>query len=147
MLPVVATIAVFTARLQSMSTHSGFRLPRVCLPRPGIDLKKWAVVACDQYTSEPDYWHQVEREVGASPSSLHLVFPEVHLGSAQAPARIQRIQQTMRRYLADGLLHAHDGAVYVERTVGGRTRRGLMLELDLEHYDFGAGSTDRKSVV
>ena len=123
-----------------MSADNGFRLPQIFLPRPDIDLKKWAVIACDQYTSEPDYWRQVEREVADSPSSLHLVFPEVHLGSAEAPARIQRIQQTMRRYLADGLLHAHEGAVYVERTVDGRTRRGLMLELDLEHYDFSAGS-------
>ena len=52
------------------------------------------------------------------------------------PQRIRRIQQTMRSYLADGLLHERDGAIYVERTIGDRIRRGLMLELDLEHYDF-----------
>src|SRR5262252_8469989 len=124
-----------------MRTHSGFRLPRLFLPRPGIDLKKWAVVACDQYTSEPEYWNKVAHEVGDAPSSLHLIFPEVYLGSADAPARIGRIQQTMRRYLADGLLQEREGAIYVERTVHGRIRRGLMLELDLEHYDFSSGST------
>ena len=124
-----------------MGVHTGFRLPRICLPRPGIDLKKWAVVACDQYTSEPAYWHQVAREVGDAPSSLHLIFPEACLDSVDAPARILQIQDTMRRYLADGLLGEREGAIYVERTVGDRTRRGLMLELDLEHYDFGAGST------
>jgi hypothetical protein len=124
-----------------MALHTGFRLPRLCLPRPGIALNKWAVVACDQYTSEPAYWHEVEREVGDAPSTLHLIFPEVYLESADAPARIRRIQQTMRRYLADGLFREHEGAVYVERTVDGRTRRGLMLELDLEHYDFSPGST------
>jgi hypothetical protein len=124
-----------------MGAPTGFRLPRICLPRPGIDLSKWAVVACDQYTSEPDYWHDVEREVGAAPSTLHLIFPEVYLESTDAPARIKRIQETMRRYLADGLLRDHEGAIYVERTVGQATRRGLMLELDLEHYDFGRDST------
>jgi hypothetical protein len=124
-----------------MDTCTGFRLPRLCLPRPGIDLRKWAVVACDQYTAEPHYWQQVEREVGDAPSTLHLIFPEVHLGAADAPARIARIQATMRRYLADALLTEHAGAVLVERRIGAHTRRGLMLELDLEHYDYSAAST------
>ncbi len=124
-----------------MSLPAGFRLPRTYLPRPGIDLKKWAVVACDQYTSEPEYWDKVATEVGDAPSTLHLIFPEVYLGSADAPARIGRIQATMRRYLADGLLHEHAGPIYVERTLAHRVRRGLMLELDLEHYDFSSGST------
>ena len=124
-----------------MGIDNGFRLPRLLLPRPGIDLRKWAVIACDQYTSEPEYWHRVEHEVDAAPSTLHLIFPETYLESADAPARIGRIQATMRDYLAAGVLVEHDGAIYVERNVGGRTRRGLMLELDLEHYDFGAGST------
>ena len=124
-----------------MDAHRGFRLPHICLPRPGIDLRRWAVIACDQYTSEPEYWERVAQEVGDAPSTLHLIFPEVYLGAADAPARIRRIQETMRRYLAEGLFVERDGAVYVERTVGGRTRRGLMLELDLEHYDYSHGST------
>lgn len=124
-----------------MDTSTGFRLPRLCLPRPGIDLKTWAVIACDQYTAEPQYWQQVEREVGDAPSTLQLIFPEVYLGAADAPARISRIQATMRRYLADGLLTEHAGAVLVERRIGAHTRRGLMLELDLAHYDFSASST------
>ncbi|HEY2977209.1 MAG TPA: DUF1015 family protein, partial [Burkholderiaceae bacterium] len=124
-----------------MDAHKGFRLPHLCLPRPGIDLRKWAVIACDQHTSEPEYWQQVAQEVGDAPSTLHLIFPEVYLGAADAPARIGRIQETMRRYLADGLFVEREGAVYVERTVGSRTRRGLMLELDLEHYDYSAVSS------
>lgn len=124
-----------------MRVDTGFRLPRTCLPRPEIDLKKWAVVACDQYTSEPEYWDKVAREVGDAPSSLHLIFPETYLGSVDAPARIHKIQETMRSYLANGLLSEREGAIYVERTIGHRIRRGLMLELDLEHYDFGTGST------
>jgi hypothetical protein len=124
-----------------MGTHNGFQLPRIFLPRPGIDLRKWCVVACDQYTSEPEYWHRVEQEVGGAPSSLHLIFPEAYLGSADAPARIRRIQESMRSYLANGLLQERAGAIYVERTLGKRIRRGLMLELDLEHYDFSSAST------
>src|SRR5262245_2007555 len=132
---------VCTIRLALMDAHTGFRLPRIYLPRPEIDLQKWAVVACDQYTSEPEYWQAVEREVGDAPSSLRLIFPEVYLGSADAPARIRRIRETMRSYLANGLLHERTGAIYVERTIGQRIRRGLMLELDLEHYDFSSAST------
>ncbi|MBI5720576.1 MAG: DUF1015 domain-containing protein [Burkholderiales bacterium] len=124
-----------------MDAPRGFRLPRLCLPRQGIDLAKWAVIACDQYTSEPQYWQRVAQVVGEAPSTLHLVFPEVHLEAADAPARIARIQGAMRRYLADGLFVERAGAVLVERRVGGRARRGLMLELDLEHYDFSEAST------
>ncbi len=124
-----------------MPQPTGFRLPRLCLPRPGTDLERWAVVACDQYTSEPDYWRRVEAFVGAAPSTLHLTFPEVYLEAPDAAARITRIQQAMQRYEAEGLLVDHEGAVLVERTVDGRTRRGLMLELDLEHYDFSVTST------
>ncbi len=124
-----------------MGLDTGFRLPHICLPRPGIDLRRWAVIACDQHTAEPEYWQQVAQEVGAAPSTLQLIFPEVYLGSPDAPARIGRIQEAMRRYLADGLFIERDGAVLVERTVDGRTRRGLMLELDLEHYDYSVGSS------
>ena len=124
-----------------MGAQIGFRAPRLYLPGPDIDLAKWAVVACDQYTSEPEYWQGVERAVGDAPSTLRLIFPEVFLGAADAQERIARIQATMRRYRADGLLREHEGPVYVERTVGGRTRHGLMLELDLEHYDFSPEST------
>lgn len=124
-----------------MVHHTGFRLPRICLPGPTIDLAKWAVIACDQYTAEPGYWQRVAQEVGDAPSSLQLIFPEVHLDAADAQARIEHIQQAMRQYVAQGLFVERQGAVYVERRVDGRTRRGLMLELDLEHYDFSAGST------
>jgi len=124
-----------------MPAFTCFRLPRLCLPRRGIDLAKWAVIACDQYTSEPEYWQRVEQTVGDAPSALRLIFPEAHLEASDAPARIAGIQAAMRRYLAEGLFVEREGAVLVERTVDGRTRRGLMLELDLEHYDFSANST------
>jgi Protein of unknown function (DUF1015) len=124
-----------------LNAQTCFRLPRVLLPRTGIDLRKWAVIACDQHTSEPDYWRRVEREVGSAPSTLNLIFPEAYLEAPDAAARIGRIQAAMRDYLAEGLLREHGGAIYVERTVGKRLRRGLLLEFDLEAYDFRNEST------
>jgi len=137
------------------SSGPGFRLPTVLLPRPGIDLARWAVIACDQHTAEPAYWQRVAEAVGDAPSALHLIFPEAFLGDANAaPARIAAIQRTMQRYLDEGVFVEHAGAVLVQRrlppaplseashgTAGERIRRGLMLELDLACYDFGEGST------
>jgi hypothetical protein len=137
---MTATTAT-NATTATRSAGPGFRLPRLLLPGRAVELAKWAVIACDQYTSEPEYWRRVADLVGEAPSTLNLVYPEVYLGAPDAPARIARIQQSMRAYLDAGLLEAHDGAVLVERTVDGRTRRGLMLELDLEHYDYGPAST------
>jgi hypothetical protein len=118
----------------------GIQVPRVYLPRPGINLGKWAVIACDQFTSQPEYWKKVEEIVGNAPSTLNLIFPEVYLGKPGADERIQHIQQTMQDYLSSGLLVPYEGMVYVERHVGGKTRRGLVLALDLEHYDYNKGS-------
>jgi len=123
-----------------MNALSCFRLPKVLLPRPGIDLRRWAVIACDQYTSEPAYWERAAHEVGDAPSTLALIFPEVYLGTPDASSRIRRIQDAMRSYLGDRMFVERDGAVYVERTPGNRVRRGLLLELDLEQYDYGSKS-------
>ena len=118
----------------------GVQIPQVWLPRPGTDLTRWATIACDQYTSQPEYWESVEQIVGDAPSTLHLTFPEVYLERPGAEARIARIQAAMGGYLADGLLLPQDGMVYVERRVGGKLRRGLVLALDLECYDYTKGS-------
>ncbi|HOW74575.1 MAG TPA: DUF1015 domain-containing protein [Candidatus Competibacteraceae bacterium] len=119
----------------------GLQVPTLLLPRSGTDLTKWAVVACDQYTSQPDYWAQVEALVGEEPSTLRLMLPEVYLGAADE-ARIAAIQETMRRYLAEGVLTPQPpGLILVEReTARGQTRRGLIAALDLEHYDFNPGA-------
>jgi hypothetical protein len=120
--------------------HIAIQSPQIFLPKPGIDLTKWAVVACDQYTSEPEYWDQVKQIVGSSPSTFNLILPEIYLGTLEEDERTQRIQETMRAYLQSGVLTPFDGMVYLERQVGGKTRRGLMLCLDLEQYDFNKGS-------
>lgn len=119
----------------------GVQIPEIQLPVASVDLQKWSVIACDQFTSQPEYWKQVADFVGEAPSTLKLVFPEVFLGKEDESSRIQNIHANMRHYLDSGLLAPHQGMIYVERTVSGRTRRGLMLALDLEKYDFNAGST------
>jgi len=119
----------------------GVLVPQVQLPRQGTDLSKWAVIACDQFTSQPEYWQQVERIVGEAPSTLNLILPEVYLEKPGEAERIQSIQTSMRKYLEDGILKPREGPIYVERAVGGRTRRGIILGLDLERYDYNKGST------
>jgi uncharacterized protein (DUF1015 family) len=119
----------------------GIQIPQVYLPKAGVDLTKWAVIACDQFTSEPEYWHEVERIVGDAPSTLNLTFPEVYLEKPGEGQRIKNIQLAMRKYLSEGILQPHDGFVYVERTINGRTRKGVMLCLDLERYDYHKGAS------
>jgi len=118
----------------------GIQMPQVYLPRSGTDLQKWAVIACDQFTAEPHYWEEVQQVVGNAPSTLNLVFPEVYLDKPGAPERIAAIGQTMIDYLQAGVLVPHEGMVYVERSVAGKIRHGIMLCLDLECYDYRAGS-------
>ena len=119
----------------------GIQIPQVYLPKAGIDLHKWAVIACDQFTSEPEYWHDVEKIVGDAPSTLNLTFPEVYLEKPGEEERIQSVQSTMRKYVDEGIFQSRDGLIYVERTVGEKTRKGVMLCLDLECYDYNKGSS------
>jgi len=119
----------------------GVQVPEVLLPKAGIDPTRWAVVACDQFTSEPEYWHEVERVVGEAPSTLRLVLPEIYLDKPDTPDRVQQIHRTMQSYVADGTLRAHTGFVYVERSVAGRTRRGIVMAIDLDQYDHSKGAS------
>ncbi len=119
----------------------GVQIPSVLLPKHGVDLRKWAVIACDQFTSEPEYWAEVATIVGEGPSTYHITLPEVYLDSAEEAARVRSIRDTMRDYLERGLFEEFSGIVLVERTAAGKTRHGLMLALDLEHYDYSKGST------
>jgi hypothetical protein len=118
----------------------GIQIPQVYLPKADTDFKKWAVIACDQFTSEPEYWRDVERMVGEAPSTLNLTFPEVYLEKPGVTERINAIQASMRQYLDSGILQPREGFIYVERTVNGRTRNGMILSLDLERYDYTQGS-------
>jgi hypothetical protein len=119
----------------------GIQIPEVYLPKAGVDPKKWAVIACDQFTSEPEYWAEVEKIVGDAPSTFNLTFPEVYLEKPGEEQRIQSIQSAMKKYMDDGVLQPREGFIYVERTVAGKTRKGIILCLDLECYDYNKGSS------
>jgi uncharacterized protein (DUF1015 family) len=118
----------------------GVQIPRLLLPREGIDLTKWSIIACDQFTSQPEYWQQVVHIVGDSPSTLNLVFPEIYLEEPQADDRIRNIHAAMHKYLDEDVLIPYEGFVYVERKLNGKTRKGLVLSLDLEHYNYEKGA-------
>ena len=107
------------------------------------DMEKWAVAACDQYTGEPEYWARVEKRVGDSPSTLGLILPEVYLEENDVDARIDRIHENMRGMLESGFFRYYSNAmIYVERTQSdGMVRRGIVGALDLEQYDYHAGSS------
>ena len=117
------------------------QVPEILLPNNSIDLQKWSVIAVDQFTSEPEYWEKVEKFVGDAPSTLQITLPEIYLERADMEERVKSIQQTMYQYLAAGILESFPGLIYVERTVAGKTRKGLILALDLEQYDYTKGST------
>lgn len=123
-------------------THLGLRVPDILLPDPRIDLAKWATIACDQYTSEQEYWTKVEEIVGDCPSTYHIIYPEIFLHAPDEAERIAFIQANMDAYLADGVLAPiGPGFILVERTLtDGRTRTGLVAAVDLEAYDFSANS-------
>lgn len=119
----------------------GFHIPEIMIPKEGIDYSKWAVVACDQYTSEPDYWNEVEKIVGDAPSTLRLMLPEIFLGKDGEAEKIKAIRETMDKYMADGTLtKLSPGCMLVKRIAEGRTRLGLVIATDLEAYDFNNGS-------
>lgn len=107
------------------------------------DFQKWSVVACDQYTSQPEYWERTTEFVGDAPSTLNLVYPEAFL--SEGDARIDKINGAMEEYLENGLFKEYkDCFIYVERTLsGGRVRKGIVGAIDLDEYDFNKGSKSR----
>lgn len=103
---------------------------------------KWSVVACDQYTSQPEYWQRVEETVGAAPSALRLILPESCLDGPNVETDIVEVNNTMTRYLREGCFRElPESLIYVERRLSnGRLRRGLVGKVDLEQYDYEPGA-------
>ena len=125
-------------RLQKL----GVSIPKILLPKSGTDMKKWAVVACDQYTSEPEYWKKVEDYVASAPSTLNLIFPEVYLEDSDSGARIKKIQAAMREYLDKNIIQEEEPAFFlIERqSEESLPRWGLIAAIDLERYDYSRSS-------
>ncbi len=123
-----------------MST--AFKPANILIP-DNTDMEKWAVVACDQYTGQPDYWKRVEETVGAADSTLKLILPEVYLEDDDSDERIEKIHNEMNRILSSGTLKEYkDSLIYIERIQSdGKVRQGLIGKIDLEEYDYRKGST------
>ncbi|MBQ6058561.1 MAG: DUF1015 domain-containing protein [Clostridia bacterium] len=129
------------ASLTQRFAACGVSIPEILLPAPGIDLSKFAVVACDQHVSDASWWEEAARFVGDAPSALNLILPEAYLEQPDREERIQKINQTMRDYLAQGVLRSvGEGFLYLHRTISTGVRHGVVLALDLECYDYTAGA-------
>lgn len=120
----------------------GVQVPKILLPKDGTDMQKWAVIACDQYTSDLGYWQRLAEQTKGSLSTLPLIYPEVYLEDDDADTRIKTINRTMEQYLADGsLVEQEPGFILIDRkTCEVQSRKGLILALDLERYDYNKGA-------
>lgn len=119
----------------------GFCPAELLIPQ-NCDMNKWSVVACDQYTSQPEYWERVDRYIGDAPSTRRMILPEACLGDGRTFEHIQEINDTMDRYLKEGLFRAlPDALIYVERWLAsGTLQQGIVGAVDLEHYDYNDSS-------
>lgn len=115
--------------------HNVLKVPKILLPK-NVDMTKWSCVACDQFTSEPEYWQELEEFVGDSPSTLKLIYPEVYLKNSDSK-RVDAINNTMSAYYDKGLFEEIESLILVKRVLNnGEVRLGLMLAVDLEAYEY-----------
>lgn len=124
---------------------TAFHNADILIPNESIDMNKWSVIACDQYTSEPEYWNAVENNVNGMPSALSLILPEIYLENEDVDSRINDIHIAMEKYINDGIFTEYKNSmIYVERVQSnGIVRKGLIGAIDLEEYDFSKGSTSQ----
>lgn len=118
-----------------------FKRGNILLPK-NTDMTKWSVVACDQYTSEPEYWNDVEKIVGDAPSTLKLTLPEIYLEDENISERIAKINSNMKALLDEDFFNEYkDSMIYLERTqIDGKIREGLIGVVDLEAYSYEKGA-------
>ena len=115
------------------------RTGRFLLPGAGIDMQRWAVVACDQFTSQPEYWDEVSAFVGDAPSTLSLILPECRLD--QSAELVPKIRRTMDRYLTEGVFAREaDGLILIRRSLRTGDKWGVLVCVDLEQYDYAPDS-------
>ena len=126
-------------RIKDKFAQAGAAVPEILFP--DADLSKWACVACDQFTSRPEYWEEVASLVGDAPSSFRLMMPEAWLGDPVHRSHGDEISVYMKRYLEGGVLRKLDpGVMFVKRQTGSGVRRGLLLLLDLDSYEYEPGN-------
>lgn len=120
---------------------TAFKKADILIPKD-VDMSRWAVVACDQYTSEPEYWEETKNTAGDERSALNLILPEIFLEEKDVSQRISKIHTAMKEYLSDNTFNElKDTMIYVERTQeDGKIRAGIVGAVDLEMYDYRKGS-------
>ena len=109
--------------MENLFEGLGFSPADILLPKDGTDMTKWAVIACDQFTSEPEYWQAVEEQVGDAPSAYRLILPEAHLNDADVDGQIAAINESMKRYLADGVFKTYEDATISHRAAAPSSAR------------------------
>lgn len=128
--------------MQTFFENIGLKVPEVYLPKQGTDLQKRAVVACDQYTSQPKYREEVKTIAGQEPSTYNIIFPEIYLEEEGKEERIKNIQKHMNKYIEEWTLE-NQGPCFVlidRKTSHQASRKGLVVALDLEAYDYSKDS-------
>lgn len=137
-------IFIKSIKEKNMNT-TAFHNADILIPNESIDMSKWAVIACDQYTSEPEYWETTKNTVADNPSALNLILPEIYLENDNVSEKIENIHSVMDKYITDGIFTEYKNAmIYVERIQSnGIVRKGLIGAIDLEEYDFSKGSTSQ----
>ena len=116
---------------------SYFKIPEILLPKKEFDYSKWSTIACDQFTSQPEYWDELKKYVGNAKSTLNLVLPEVYLETVDKEAEVKKINANMEKYLKDKIFDTYESFVYIERELApGVIRKGIMIAVDLEAYDY-----------
>lgn len=121
---------------------AAMNVPVLMMPKIGTDMNKWSVVACDQYTSQSDYWNNVENIIGQDKSTYKMMLPEIYLEAPDIDNKILNINKTMQEYVENGFLQPHaPSLMLVERkTLLSPARKGIIMAVDLEKYDFTEGS-------
>ena len=116
---------------------SYFKIPEILLPKKEFDYSKWSTIACDQFTSQPEYWEELKKFVGKEKSTLNLVLPEVYLETVDKEKEVKKINDTMEKYLKENIFDTYESFIYVERELApGVIRKGIMIAVDLEAYDY-----------
>ena len=120
-----------------------FSPTNILLPKQNFE--SWSVIACDQFTSNEEYWQSVRDAAGENPTTLNLIYPEVYLGKTDAAQMTESINNAMQKYVENGIFQEYPNAlIYVERTQrDGLVRCGIVGAVDLDAYDYHEGSTSR----
>ncbi|MDD3938868.1 MAG: DUF1015 family protein, partial [Bacilli bacterium] len=125
-----------------MKIVNPIRAPHILLPKAGVDMSAFAVIACDQFTSQRDYWDDLKKTIGSKPSTFHMIFPEAYLNSVDEKEYIKSINQNIDRYLKEEILKDIGACfVLVERETPHTKRRlGLVIAIDVEAYSYEKGA-------